>query len=158
VNIESVNAANQPVFSEKLLPSFWAFVMAAIVFPSVYLVFLPINELFGLSLGAGLTLLIWAILVAVSVRIEVANDELRVGAAHIPLIFLADAHAIAPENAFSERGPKLDSRAFVRFQMGVKTLVRFENIDEADPAPYWLLSTRKPEQLIAAVERARAAA
>jgi len=156
MNIDAATAARKTVFREKLLPSFWGFVMAAIVLPSAYLVFLPINELFGLVLGAALTLVIWAILVAAAPRITVSDGELSVGSAHIPVNFLSDGRLIEPQETFSERGPRLDARAFVRFQMGIKSLVRFENIDQNDPAPYWLIATRRPVELLAAVESERA--
>jgi hypothetical protein len=34
--------------------------------------------------------------------------------------------------------------------------VRVPILDPADPAPYWVLSTRHPERLAAALEEARA--
>jgi len=151
VKLEAVANTHPAVFNEKLLPSFWAFVSAAIVLPSVYLVFLPINELVGLLLGSTLTLIIWVLMVASSARIRVAKSELWVGKAHIPVQFLSEGREIQPELRFGERGPGLDSRAFVRFQMGIKPLVRFENIDPNDPVPYWLIATRKPKQLLEAV-------
>jgi hypothetical protein len=41
---------------------------------------------------------------------------------------------------------------------GYDGLVRVPLLDPADPAPYWVVSTRHPEALAAALERAQAAA
>ncbi|MEY4366664.1 MAG: hypothetical protein RLZ28_79 [Actinomycetota bacterium] len=141
----------EPVFSEKLLPSWSTFVWAAILFPSAYLVFLPISEIVGVILGITLTVVVWLAMIFASPKIIVVSKELRVGAAHIPVAFLSNCREIAPEYCFAERGPALDARAFVRFQIGVKPLVRLEINDPVDPTPYWLIATRKPAALIAAV-------
>lgn len=134
-----------------MVPSTFSFVAAAIAMPSCYLVFLPINPAVGFWLGIFATLAIWLVMLWASPRIEVSNNELRVGKAHIPLKFLTDGREIDADFRFAERGPGLDSRAYVRFQVGVQPLVRFENTDANDPTPYWLISTRRPERLLAAV-------
>jgi hypothetical protein len=142
-------------FSEKLLPSFYGFVAAAIALPSCYLVILPINELAGLIIGVGLTAALWLVMFLTSAKITVQNGELNVGAAHISVEYLADGREIEANARFAERGPGLDARAFVRFQAGVKPLVRLENLDANDYVPYWLIATRKPTELLAAIEAAK---
>ena len=151
MNQSASNTLNQPVFSEKLLPTAWGFVAIAILWPSVALVFLPINAELGFWLGPILTIGIWAAMYFASPKIIVESGQLHVGRAHIPVEFISGATVIAETDAFAERGPKLDARAFVRFQMGVKTLVKVAIIDPVDPTPYWLISTRKPQQLAEAL-------
>lgn len=142
-------------FSEILTPSFLTFVWAAILLPSSYLVFLPINETVGVIVGTALTLLVWLLMVIGSPRISVVDGQLWVGKAHILVNFLGESREIEAEFCFAERGPGLDARAFVRFQAGVKRLVRIELNDPEDPTPYWLLATRKPSQLLEAIDSYR---
>ena len=151
MNSENKVTQNHVEYSEWLVPSVGSFVAAAIVLPSFYLVFLPINEAVGLWVGFVLVEVIWTAMLAASARITVSDGELRVSKAHISCKLLAEGREIGAEFRFAERGTTLDSRAFVHFQIGVKPLVRFENTDDRDPTPYWLLSSRNPQSLIAAV-------
>lgn len=146
-----------PEYREWLVPSIGNFIAAAIIMPSSYLVFLPINPALGFWLGLALMSAIWVAMLTASARIEVSNGELRVGKAHIPVGYLSHGREIPADFRFAERGPSLDARAFVRFQVGIRPLVRFENIDPQDPTPYWLVSTRNAERLLAAVSQAGSA-
>jgi hypothetical protein len=47
----------------------------------------------------------------------------------------------------------LDTRAFTRFQIGVKSLVKIELVDPQDPTPYWLIATRNPEVLAGLINK-----
>ncbi|WP_232676975.1 DUF3093 domain-containing protein [Nocardioides sp. R-C-SC26] len=85
-----------------------------------------------------------------SLRI-VVDDELRVGRAHI-----APAHlgAITPLDAAQTRrtaGVEADARAYLAMRPYLKRAVRVTIADPGDPAPYWLISTRHPERLAAAL-------
>ena len=55
------------------------------------------------------------------------------------------------------RGPSsaraLDARAHVCLRAWARTAVRVEVVDPADPTPYWLVSTRHPARLAAAIGR-----
>ena len=155
MNDEPSETVSGLLYNEWLVPSFGNFAAALIVLPSCYLVFLPINEAFGLVLGIILSLMIWAAMLWSSVRIVVTNSELCVGRAHIPVALLDDGREIDADFRFAERGPALDARAFVRFQAGVKPLVRFRVVDPHDPTPYWLLATRHPAELLQSIQLAK---
>ena len=88
-------------------------------------------------------------IVTSSARIELTRDVLSVGTARIPLTVISGAEAIAKVDAFAERGSNLDARAYIRFAMTVPTLCKVYLADANDVTPYWLFSTRNPEQLAA---------
>jgi Protein of unknown function (DUF3093) len=152
VNSQQLPSSANPKFRERLTPSWPLFLAALIALPSFYLVFLPINESVGLVSGLLVTLAIWAAMLLSSPVIEVSEGQLMVAKAHIPLNLLGEARAIESSLAFEERGPKLDSRAYVRFQVGISSLVRIDIRDASDPTPYWLISTRRPLELIEALK------
>jgi hypothetical protein len=54
-----------------------------------------------------------------------------------------------------ERGQRLDARAWLLIRGWISPVVKIEVLDAADPAPYWLVSTRKPDAVIDAINRAR---
>jgi hypothetical protein len=49
----------------------------------------------------------------------------------------------------------LDVRAWLLIRGWIQPLVRVPIIDENDPAPYWLISSRHPQKLAAAINRSR---
>ena len=57
---------------------------------------------------------------------------------------------MAPLDADATRraaGVDADARAFLLLRPYLKRSVRVEITDPADPAPYWLVSTRHPDEL-----------
>jgi hypothetical protein len=50
----------------------------------------------------------------------------------------------------------LDARAWLVIRAWVDPVVRIELGDPEDPAPYWLVSSRKPQKLVAALQAAGA--
>ncbi|MGI5244529.1 DUF3093 domain-containing protein [Dactylosporangium sp. CA-139066] len=88
------------------------------------------------------------------IRIEVSNGELRVDDAHIPLRYVGEVTTITADEKRDLLGPYAEPEAFVIQRPWVGPAVRVEIRDEADPTPYWLISTRHPEQLAAALRDA----
>jgi hypothetical protein len=93
-----------------------------------------------------------------SVRIRVVGDALIAGEAKIPVAALGEAEILDAEEARAWRTYKADTRAFMLLRSYIPTALRVQVTDPKDPTPYLYLSTRQPEQLVAALESARAAA
>jgi hypothetical protein len=89
------------------------------------------------------------------VRIAVDGTQLVVGKARLPLWAVGEAVALTDEAARVARGPELDPDAYVVLRGYVDGVVRVRVDDEADPVPYWLMSTRRPARLLAVLEAAR---
>ena len=54
-------------------------------------------------------------------------------------------------------GPGLDARAHLCLRGWVRPGLRLDLVDPQDPTPYWLVSSRRPERLLEAVQEARRA-
>ncbi|MFI1358986.1 DUF3093 domain-containing protein [Streptomyces sp. NPDC020898] len=93
-----------------------------------------------------------------SVRIRIVGDALIAGEAKIPVAALGEAEILDAEEARAWRTYKADTRAFMLLRSYIPTALRVQVTDPEDPTPYLYLSTREPEQLVAALESARAAA
>jgi DUF3093 family protein len=78
-------------------------------------------------------------------RVEVTEDELRAGKAHLPLRFVGEVEIIDREHKRKALGPELDPAAFVIHRGWVGPVVQVQLTDPQDPTPYWVVSTRKPE-------------
>ncbi|SHM46941.1 DUF3093 domain-containing protein [Cryptosporangium aurantiacum] len=86
------------------------------------------------------------------ITVAVTDDELQVDDAHIPRRFLIAAEALDPEARREALGPELDPVAFVVHRPWVRGLVRVYLDDPDDPTPYWIISSRRPEALLAALD------
>jgi hypothetical protein len=85
------------------------------------------------------------------IRIAVTAEELLVDDARLPLRFVA---AVQPLDAQARRellGTGSHPLAFVVQRPWVRGAVRVDLDDPDDPTPYWLISTRRPAQLAAAL-------
>ena len=84
-------------------------------------------------------------------RLSIADGEFRAGSAHIGATHLGHAQALDAEATRSTAGRDADARAFLLLRPYLKRSVRVEITDPADPAPYWLVSTRHPDELARAL-------
>ncbi|HEU5469888.1 MAG TPA: DUF3093 domain-containing protein [Actinophytocola sp.] len=80
-------------------------------------------------------------------RIAVADGELRVADARLPLEFVGAVEWFPAEQKRRVLGPRLDPAAFVVHRGWVGPVLRVQLTDPADPTPYWLFSTRHPQRL-----------
>jgi hypothetical protein len=97
-----------------------------------------------------------AVLVALLVgygrpRVSVDSSTFRAGRAHIPLDLVGEVTALDADGVRRQAGVDADARAYLLLRPYLKRAVRVEITDPADPAPYWLISTRRPEDLARAL-------
>jgi hypothetical protein len=144
------------IYREKLWPAWWLYVATALVIPASLLVFVPINFTTGVVVAIILYLGCCAALVLGSPVIDVTTNHLRAGRATLPIEVAGEATPFRGDDARLQRGQKLDARAWLMIRGWVSPVVTIAVLDPADPTPYWLLSTRSPETLAAAIAEARA--
>lgn len=142
-------------YRERLSPSLWALGAAAVCGPMAALVFSPIDTTLALVVGLVVAVGIVALLVALSPVVEVRDGELRAGRAHIPVEYLGVPAGVVAEEARTARGSGLDRRAWHVIRGGIDGIVTVPVTDPADPTPMWVVSTRTPDRLIAAIQRAQ---
>jgi hypothetical protein len=92
------------------------------------------------------------------IRIRVAGGELYVDDAHLPLRFVADAVPLDVAGRREVLGVGADPLAFVVQRPWVGGAVQVVLNDPEDPTPYWVVSSRRPTRLAAALLAARDAA
>ncbi|MCU1470839.1 MAG: hypothetical protein JWQ39_1988 [Glaciihabitans sp.] len=144
------------IYRERLFPGPWIFLMCALVIPASLLVFLPINFELGVICAAVLYIAIVVLLIIGSPQVEVTEHSLVAGRATLPLANVGEATGFVGKEATAERGPRLDARAWLVIRGWISPVVKVVVNDATDPAPYWLVSTRNPSELVAALSKARA--
>jgi hypothetical protein len=92
-----------------------------------------------------------ALLLMGRVRVRIIDDEWWVDDARLPLRYVAAAEPLSGDAKRIALGPALQPLAFVVHRPWVGGAVRVVLDDPEDPTPYWIVSTRHPEQLAAAL-------
>lgn len=138
-------------YRERLVPGPSLFIACALLIPAGLLAFVPIDIVVGIIAAIALYGAAVAFLLLTTPRIEVTATALRAGRATLPREFVGEATALHGQDAFIARGQELDARAFTLLRGFVKDVVRVENTDPHDPAPYWVISTRHADRLAAAL-------
>lgn len=144
-------------YRERLWPAAWMYLVIALIVPATMLVFTPISLVAGVVTAIVLVAACLVLLLASAPTIALEDGALRAGRARIPLDLVGDALPARGEEARHERGPGLDARAHLVLRGWVDPVLRVQILDPDDPAPYWLVSTRRPEELAAAIDAERAA-
>ena len=158
MNTDPRTASSSPVlYRERLSPSLWTLLSAALAGPMVALVFVPLDATVALVAGLVVAAVLMASLILLSPVVEVRGGELRVGRAHIPLDQLGAPTALVGDEARLARGPALERSAWHLLRGGIDGVVRVPVVDERDPVTEWVFSTRTPERIVAVIERARRA-
>jgi hypothetical protein len=146
------------LYRERLrVPALW-WVLAVLSAVSLLLAF---GFYLGPGWGIGVALL--GLLVAGSgflsgaAVIEVDGEAIRVGRAVIEHEYVASCRALDGPATRVRSGVQADARAHLVLRPYVSTAVEIELDDPADPVPYWLVSSRRPEAFAAAVRQAAAA-
>jgi Protein of unknown function (DUF3093) len=123
-----------------LVATFWlAFVVATPALVAWSATAFLLLVMVGLFLGYG------------SPRIDVDDGWLRAGRARIAGEFLDGAEPLDAAETRRVAGPGADVRAYLLLRPYLKRSVRVIVRDDRDPTPYWLVSTRDPEHLAAAI-------
>ncbi len=155
-----------PDYDERLSPPLWWWPAGlAAVGALAYVV--PRGEalhdvnLLGWELGL-LVLLgvpVLAFLVAATrTRVRVVGGRLEAGGRSVPVTSLGELHPLPAAATRRRLGREADPRAVVVHRFWVRTALLAATAGAGSPVPYWLVSTRRPERLAAAITAARAAA
>ena len=111
----------------------------------------PIIIMTGLAAGCA------ALLITMGLgTVEIRDGALRAGNAVLPLTAVSEVVSLDEKQTTRLRGPRADPAARLYSRPYLKESV-YLAVDPSSPAarPYWLIGTRHPAELAAAVERSR---
>lgn len=148
--------ASDSVYSESLRTPLWWYLVAlgvaALLAAEFHIAGLRLTDWipYGTMLPLS-ALIVWAIGRG---RVEISGGEIRARGAHIPLQFVSGAVALDTETLRRVVGREGDPAAFVSIRPWIGGGVQLWIDDPDDPTPYWVLSSRHPQRLVAAVRAA----
>ncbi|MDO4783790.1 MAG: DUF3093 domain-containing protein [Propionibacteriaceae bacterium] len=87
--------------------------------------------------------------------LAVDRDGVDVSGARLEWAWLGEVSALDEQTTARLLSRECDPRAYLVTRPYIKTAVRIEVCDDADPHPYWLVSSRRPDEAVAAIEASR---
>jgi len=142
-------------YRERLSPSLWVLVAAAVCGPMAALVVAPVDTTLALVLGALVAVALVVSLILASPIVEVKDGMLRAGRARIEVEYTGEPVTTTGEDARTARGPGLSPRSWHIIRGGIDPVVVIPITDEDDPAPSWVISSRTPDRLVSALRHAK---
>ena len=143
-------------YSERLsVPLRW-WVQATMLLATLWLAFVVAMPAWAAWSATGVLLLVMVGLFVWfgNARVTVRDHVLYAGRAHIPVGLIGPVETLGPEETRRVHGVDADARAFLLTRPYLKRAVRIPVRDPADPTPYWLVSTRHPDELAAVLATA----
>ena len=111
------------------------------------------GPVWGIGVAAGCIAVAIGIFSSAAILITVEPGRLRVGRGVIEPAYIAGATPLDADQTRRRAGVDADARAHLVLRPYVATAVEITLNDPADPVPYWLVSSRRPDALAAAVGR-----
>jgi hypothetical protein len=142
-------------FQERLWVPWWWWPFAGVVVALFVGEVIPgLPGSWQLVAGVVITLIVASWLVTVGIApVGVDAEGLKAGAATLPYSVMGAVRMVEPATRRALLGPAGDINAFLLTRDWIKGAVYVEVVDEDDPVPYWLVSTRNPARLAAALRR-----
>jgi hypothetical protein len=140
-------------FKEVIRPPFWliAFIYF-MLFSFVIAIWAAFDNTaainaFAISVVLGLAAIYFA-----TTSIIVADGELRIQRAHIPVKYLGACEIVSKKSFGFERTRGADPAAYFATTFWISEGLKVEVTDTRDSTPYWLISTRRAEELANALK------
>lgn len=144
-------------YRETLRTPWWWYVVslgvACLLAAEFHISGLPLTDWipFGILLPLSVVLVWWM----GRSRLEVGGGELRIRDAHLPLQYASGAIALDGPTLRRVIGREGDPAAYVSIRPWIGPGVQVWMDDADDPTPYWVVSSRHPDLVVAAIRAAR---
>jgi len=109
---------------------------------------LPFAVFFAITVGA----LLWLGRIKVRVIENSGETQLWIGDAHLPATAIARCAEVPRSAKSAALGRQLDPAAYVVHRGWVGPMILVVLDDPDDPTPYWLVSCRNPQRVLAALQ------
>lgn len=144
-------------FNERLWPSPLLLMVLLLLLPSVTMIVYALSPALAIPIAIAVYLIIAGSLVLMSPTIAVKDGYLHAGNAKVPVSVLSETTVLNDAKLRNLLGPGADVRAYMVVRGHIHQGLRVDLNDPQDPTPYWVLTTRRPNQLSAAIQAAQGA-
>lgn len=141
-------AQTDVMLREVIRPPLWLLAFIYFMFLSLVLaVWAAFDNQIALIIWIGLTLLLLLIATKLKRVITIDSQELRIGKAHIELQYLDKVELLTADEMRLLRTRDADPAAYPALIFWISTGVKITLKDKRDSTPYWLVSSKKSEEL-----------
>jgi Protein of unknown function (DUF3093) len=142
-------------YRERLWPGWSVCTFVLLVGVGLGIVVAPFGPPVMLAVAVVMTLVLEGLVFASTATVGVEQGYFVAGRARIPVELLGLPEVLDAAGMQHARGPGLDARAYLCLRGWIGPGLRIPVTDPEDPVPYWLVSSRRPQQLADALARAR---
>lgn len=146
------------MFAERQWPPLTTWLLAPGAGILAALVTFPVSETAAAATFVIVTVTLALLLARTADRVVVTDGEdpgLRAGGAFLEAWHIGAVTPLDAEETTQVLGPRADARAYLAHRGWIRTAIQVEVRDDADPTPYWLISTRRADELAAALTSIR---
>jgi hypothetical protein len=144
-------------YRERLLVpvSYWLLAVPVVVLLGAEAYFPAVSFVVPLMIGVLAVIVVTFLAHWSMATIEVTGSVLRAGSDTLALTEAADVIALDEKQSASLRGPRADPAAHLLLRPYLRRAVYISLTEPIDGVPYWLVATRHPDELAAAIESGR---
>jgi hypothetical protein len=143
------------LYRERLsVPLLWWVLAAGFVLSLALAIGLYLGPIWGIGAATAGVVAAAVLFIRAGILIVVDHQALWIGRAQIDHPYIAGCRALDAEATRRRSGVEADARAHLVLRPYVATAVEITLADPADPVPYWLVSSRRPDKLTAALSAA----
>lgn len=149
---------SRATYSERMWPSAGVWLLAPGLGVLCAFSVVPLSMPGAIAVWVVVTLTVSLLLARTAVLVLVTDGEdpgLRVGRAYLDAWHVGEVTPLDREGTRHVLGPGANALAYLAQRGWIPTSVRVEVRDDADPTPYWVVSSRHPHALAAALEAVR---
>lgn len=135
-------------FREIIRPPLWvlAFIYF-LLFSIVIAIWASLNSLFALVSFILSIVLIVFLAFELRLKIEISDEEFRVGTAHIHRKYIKEVHVLSIEQMKLIRTRDADPASFLAIRFWQPRGIKIELNDPRDSTPYWLVTSKRGEEI-----------
>ena len=143
------------IFKEVLRPPIWVLVFIYFLLLSLVIAIWAAFDN-NVALVAFITATIAIIYIAIAMRstITLDGDELRIDRAHIDIKYLGSATVLDSPAMRLLRTRDADPAAYLAIKFWMPKGIKITVVDPRDPTPYWLITSKRGEELAALLDKA----
>ena len=151
----SMSKDSPTTFGGRLWPSPLLLLSLLLLLPASYMVVITVSPAQATPIAIGVYVIIAGSLVLMSPTVNVRDGVLTAGNAQVDVSMLGKMRTLDDATLRRVIGPSADARAYLVVRGHIHRGVQIEIADEQDPTPYWVITTRNPNELLKAIERAK---
>jgi len=146
-------AARAAQLDEKLWPSGSSWVALIGLGAAFGLIPGPISTPVAVATGIVMVVVVVVLVALLTPRVTLSAGVFAAGRAKVPASLVATVEPLDADRMKAALGPGLDARSFRCTRPWIRTGLRITLDDPLDPTPYWLISTRRPQEWVRALGR-----